>query len=154
MTTRPIFWAAAVTFSMLGLLETPAVHGQTTMFQSGKLSAGVASAQFGSSVSTDLDVMAVGASRDTGAVASSGAAYVFRKNGSSWTQQAKLFPADGSGFDEFGGSIAVSGNYLIVGAPKDADLGASAGSAYIYRYNGSAWTLQQKLLASDGTTNN
>src|SRR5262245_45525714 len=111
--------------SGITLCITGAANAQT--LQSGKLSAGVASGQFGSAVSTDLDVMVSGASRDTGAAASSGAAYVFRKSGNSWNQQQKLFPSDGAGFDEFGASASVSGNFIIIGAPKDADLGSAAG---------------------------
>jgi len=80
----------------------------------------------------------------------SGSAYVFRYNGSSWVQEAKLLPGDGAAYDEFGVSVALSGNAAVIGAYGDDDNGSRSGSAYVFRYNGSTWVEEAKLLASDG----
>jgi hypothetical protein len=52
--------------------------------------------------------------------------------------------------DNFGMSVSMSGEVSIVGDRWSEDNGQESGSAYIYRYDGSAWMLEQKLLAEDG----
>ena len=47
-------------------------------------------------------------------------------------------------------TVAVSGDVMVVGARKDDDNGSSSGSAYVFRFIGSAWIEEQKLLAFDG----
>lgn len=69
-----------------------------------------------------------------------GAAYVFRKGVASWSQNAKLTPSDGTNADYFGTSVAMYGNLVAVGSPESDPNGfTSAGSVYIYRYNGTTW---------------
>lgn len=82
----------------------------------------------------------------------SGAVYVFVRNGSAWTEQAKLVPPDAFTRDEFGASLAVSGDTLVVGAPgsDSAPTADPRGAVYVYVRNGSSWSLQAKLLASNG----
>ena len=65
-------------------------------------------------------------------------------------EQAKLLASDGAATDWFGSSVAVSGDTTVVGARGDDDSGFNSGSAYVYRYDGSAWVEEAKLLASDG----
>jgi hypothetical protein len=61
---------------------------------------------------------------------------------------------DGLPGDYFGRSVAISGNFAIVGAPLDNNgFLPDQGSAYIFYFNGINWVQQQKLLASDGTVN-
>ncbi len=64
----------------------------------------------------------------------------------------KLLASDGTAFDNFGRSVAIQGNLAIVGASWDDDNGGSfgAGSAYVFRHDGSEWVEEAKLLASDG----
>ncbi|MBL6998064.1 MAG: hypothetical protein ISR75_06480, partial [Phycisphaerales bacterium] len=80
----------------------------------------------------------------------SGSAYVYRFDGSSWIE-TKLLASDGAYLDEFGGSVAVDGDTVVVGARLDDDNGSSSGSAYVYRFDGSMW-VETKLLASDGAS--
>jgi len=101
---------------------------------------------FGISVSIGGDVAQVGAPHDI----DSGSAYVFRYNGSSWVEEQKLLASDGATGDFFGISVSISGDVALVGAFGDDDSGLGSGSAYFYRYNGSSWVEEQKLLASDG----
>jgi hypothetical protein len=62
----------------------------------------------------------------------------------------KLVASDGEAMDQFGQAVALDGDTLLIGAPKDADNGQYSGSAYVFVRTDSTWTLQQKLLASDG----
>ena len=94
----------------------------------------------------------VGAHSDAiGANADQGSAYVFVRSGTTWSQQAKLTAADGAAGDEFGCSVAISGDTAVVGARYDA-VGANAdqGSAYVFVRSGTTWSQQAKLTAADG----
>jgi hypothetical protein len=66
---------------------------------------------------------------------------------------AKLLASDGTVNDYFGYSVGISGDTAIIGAYGDDDNGNNAGAAYIFRFDGSNWGQQAKLLASDGTDN-
>ncbi len=107
---------------------------------------GVADDQFGISVSVSGDTAIVGA---FGANSSRGAAYVYTRSGSVWTQQQKLTAGDGAAGDEFGWSVAIDGDTATIGAHSDD---GARGSAYIFRRSGTVWTPEQKLTASDGAT--
>ena len=78
-----------------------------------------------------------------------GAAYIFTRSGTTWSQQAKLVASDGVNSDRFGSSVSISGSgdSVIVGAPNDD---AGKGSAYIFTRSGVTWMQQAKLVASDG----
>ncbi|MGI8855648.1 MAG: FG-GAP repeat protein [Thermomicrobiales bacterium] len=78
-----------------------------------------------------------------------GAAYVFVRAGSTWTQQRKLTASDGAAGDFFGFvTISADGNTVVVGA--DARNGV-VGAAYVFVRGGTVWTQQTILTASDGT---
>ena len=78
-----------------------------------------------------------------------GSAYIFVRDGLTWTQQAKLVADDPEDEDFFGHSVDISGDTVIIGASKEDDDYTSSGSAYIFTRDGTAWTLQEKLTASD-----
>jgi hypothetical protein len=80
-----------------------------------------------------------------------GAAYIFRREGNTWTEQQRLTAPDGAADDQFGGSVAINGDTIVVGAHGD-DIGANAeqGSAYVFVYQTGMWIQQSKLLADDG----
>jgi hypothetical protein len=107
---------------------------------------------FGFSVALSGDTVAVGSYQDdVGTTFNQGSAYVFTRSGGVWTQQQKLTANDGVGGDEFGYSVALSGDTLVVGADV-GKVGAngSQGSAYVFTRDGGAWTQRQKLIAADG----
>ena len=111
--------------------------------------------QFGGTVAISGDYALVGAASDkVGTNASQGSAYVFVRNGNTWSQQAKLTASDGAAFDKFGWSVAISGDYALVSAYTD-DIGANVnqGSAYVFMRDGTNWTQQAKLTAGDGAAN-
>ena len=111
---------------------------------------GAAGDYFSWSVSISGDYAIVGVRFDDDNGNGSGSAYIFKRDVASWSQQAKLLASDGAAADEFGYSVSISGDLAIVGAPPDDDKGNSSGSAYIFKWNGTNWVQQQKLLASDG----
>ncbi|MHC4413642.1 MAG: hypothetical protein ACYS0G_00005, partial [Planctomycetota bacterium] len=110
---------------------------------------GAAGDHFGISVSVSGDVTVVGARLDDDNGTDAGSAYVYRWDGSSWAQEQKLLASDGAAADIFGHSVSVSGDVAVVGAYYDDDDGTDSGSAYVYRWDGSSWVQEQKLLASD-----
>jgi hypothetical protein len=108
---------------------------------------------FGESVAISGNYAVVGASLATiGANDNQGCAYVFFYNGTTWAEQAKLTAADGAADDNFGKSVFISGDYVVVGAPFDnAGISSNQGSAYIFLRSGTNWSQQVKINASDGT---
>lgn len=88
---------------------------------------------FGCSVAISGSYVVVGASGSDGNVSNCGSAYLFKCNSpGNWIQEAKLQAADGSTYDNFGKFVAMSGNYILVGAFADDDNGYNSGSAYIF----------------------
>ncbi|HET7506577.1 MAG TPA: hypothetical protein VFK02_36405 [Kofleriaceae bacterium] len=106
--------------------------------------------QLGISAALDGDTAVVGTVDDDDLGDRSGAAYVFARSGTAWTQQAKLTAADGAERDQFGISVAVSGGTAVVGAYGDDDLGGSSGAAFVFVRSGGSWSQQAKLLPADG----
>jgi len=109
---------------------------------------------FGYSVAIDGDTIVVGAySDDTAAGADAGSAYVFTRTGSTWSQQDHLFADDAAAYDYFGGSVAIDGDTIVVGANwDDTIVGIYAGSAYVFIRSGSTWSQQQHLFADDAVS--
>ena len=131
----------------------------TTWTQQAKIQASdrQASDFFGSSVSmsSNGNTAIVGAMfEDTGG-SSAGAAYIFTRSGTTWTQQVKIQASDKQASDNFGVSVAISddGNTAIVGAYTEDTGGTNAGAAYIFTRSGTTWTQQAKIQASDKATN-
>lgn len=107
---------------------------------------------FGTSVAATNTVIVVGAPDATvNNQFWQGAAYVFAKSNGSWQEVQKLTASDGAAFDNFGQSVAITGDTLFVGA-----IGASIngnpqqGAIYVFTKKNGTWTQTQKLTASDG----
>jgi uncharacterized repeat protein (TIGR02543 family) len=128
---------------------------------------------FGYSVAVSGDTVVVGAhgedSTATGvngnqtndSAQTSGAAYVFARSGTTWSQQAYLKASNAGGIDYFGYSVAVSGDTVVVGAyledsnatgvnGNQADNSVrQSGAAYVFVRNGTTWSQQAYLKASN-----
>jgi len=105
-------------------------------------------------VEISYDWIIVGADfADVGNNDDQGAAYVYQKVGGNWpaTETQKLTADDGANGDNFGDSVSIWKEYLVVGA-NFADIGQNddQGAAYVYKRDGGIWTQMQKLTASDG----
>ena len=127
----------------------------TTWTQQAKVLAsdGAAGDTFGSWISLEGDTAFVGAWSDDDLGVDSGSVYVFTRSGTAWTEQQKIHAEDGAAGDNFGGNLDFDGDTLLIAAMMDDDKGTNSGSAYIFTRTGTTWTQQQKLLASDGATN-
>ena len=106
---------------------------------------------FGFSVSVSGDTLVIGATDAQNGGTRSGAAYVFRRLGAEWIREQKLLADDGAHDDMFGRSVSLSGDVAVIGAYRDDDNGSDSGSAYVFRFNGTTWFQEQKLVADDGT---
>ena len=79
----------------------------------------------------------------------SGSAYIYERINQAWVKKARLTPFDGVADDKFGRTVAIDGNLAIVGSPFHTAVGTDAGAAYIYRYNGTSWLFEAKIIGPD-----
>lgn len=129
--------------------------------------------QFGLSVAVSGDTVVVGAagedssatgvdgSESNDSAPGAGAAYVFVRHGVTWRQQAYLKASNAEAGDSFGGSIAISGDTVVVGAMSERsnasgvngnqsdNTGVGSGAAYVFVRNGTTWVQQAYLKASN-----
>lgn len=130
---------------------------------------------FGSSVGISGDLIIVGAPRENSGTdglnslpnetaADAGAAYLFTRSGSSWSQTLYVKASNPGAGDRFGESVAISGGTFIVGAPNedsgsttidgvDGDGTEQAGAAYVFAFNGFTYVQQAYLKASNTSAN-
>ncbi len=126
-----------------------------------------ASDQFGHGVAIDGDTIVVGAPREssntTGASINSaasndnalfsGAAYVFVRTDSSWEQQAYLKASNTSADDQFGISVDIDGDTVVIGAYKEDSIANDSGAAYVFVRTGTSWAQEDLLKASNAGAN-
>ncbi len=132
--------------------------GEDNWGQEAKLAASDAESGdlFGWSVAISSNFAVVGAPYEDSGGTDSGAAYVFFRNQNgenNWGQVAKLTASDAADGDQFGISVAISGDFVVVGANFGDGLEADSGAAYIFNRNqggDDTWGQVTKLTASDG----
>jgi hypothetical protein len=114
----------------------------TTWSQQAKLTAsdGAPNDLFGIAVAISGSTALVGATHKN---SNAGAAYVFVRSGTTWSQQAMLTASDGAANAFFGISVGLSGSSAVVGA-------YGRGAAYVFAHSGTSWSQQAELIASDG----
>lgn len=109
---------------------------------------GAARDHFGYSVAVDGDLIVVGAFADDDHGDASGSAYVFERNGSNWSELAKLTADDGAAGDQFGYDVALAGELIVVGAP--APYSARSGAVYLFERSGTNIIQKAKLVPDEG----
>src|SRR5262245_5327603 len=103
---------------------------------------------FGKSCSIDGSALVVGAFAAT--TGRPGSAHVFERQSGGWTQTARLLPSDGAAGDEFGNSVGLSGDFLVVGSEyNNGVVGSNAGAAYVFERRAGRWVEVQKLTPHD-----
>jgi hypothetical protein len=110
---------------------------------------------FGSDVAIQGDYAVIGArSEDVGTTQDQGVAYVYKKVNGAWVFKQKLTASNGTKASNFGMSVAIDNDFIVVGAPS-ADLPGkeNAGAVYIFRNNGAFWTQTQMLSMNTLETN-
>ncbi len=100
-------------------------------------------AYFGWDVSLSGDVLAVGSWTEAD---QAGAAHVFVRNQDTWEHQRRLTGAESDGWGRFGRTVSVSGDTLIVGAPRADDPEVGSGTAYIFSRTDGDWSLTKRLV--------
>jgi cysteine-rich repeat protein len=129
--------------------------------------------RFGASLALEGDTLVVGAPLESSAAQGvggnqaddtapgSGAVYVFRRTGTDWQQEEYLKASNTDAGDFFGGSVALSGDVLAVGAPleasasqgvdgnQDDNTAADSGAVYVFRRTGTDWQQEEYLKASN-----
>ena len=127
----------------------------TTWSQQAKLVAsdGAAGDLFGVRAAVFDDTALIGARFTDENADDSGSAYVFTRTGTTWSQQAKLTADDGAAGDDFGYSVALSGNTALIGVNSSNDNvnGIDSGSAYVFTRSGTIWSQHAKLTPTDGS---
>lgn len=132
--------------------------GWTDMTETAKLTASntVAYDYFAEWVAISGDTVVVSATEDDANGMGAGAAFMFEKPETGWTDMtktAKLTASEGVEFDGFGSSVSISGNTVVADAREDDDSGLSSGSAYLFEKPEAGWadmTETAKFTASDG----
>jgi len=104
---------------------------------------------FGLAVAIDGDYAVIGAYGNSDAGNLSGSAYIFKRTGTAWSQEAKLTASDAAAADFFGAAVAIGGDAVAIGAYGDDDGAFNAGSTYIFRRSGASWSQEAKLTAPD-----
>jgi hypothetical protein len=114
-----------------------------------------AGAHFGTSVAASGDTIVVGepdwvTPEIPVAATKVGRVHVYVKSGSDWVlqQELKVSPPGAGAGSDFGRSVAIDGDWLVVGAPKCVSGGVSTGAAFIYRRVGTVWSLDQTLVGA------
>jgi len=113
---------------------------------------------FGYSVDICGDYAVVGAWKEShnetgdSTLQHSGSVYIFYNDGNSWSQTQKIVALDRTESDFFGNSVAIDGDFIVVGAMEDDinhSINDNAGSAYIFLNTAGNWIQTQKIVASD-----
>ncbi|MBL0357265.1 MAG: FG-GAP repeat protein [Chitinophagaceae bacterium] len=79
-----------------------------------------------------------------------GKAYVYNRTGSTWSLQAEIIASERDRFDDFGSSVSISEDNIVIGAPQWLIATESKGKAYVFKRSGTNWYQQARLVASDG----
>jgi len=132
------------------------VRSGTSWSEQAKLTTSDAAAGDGLGVRVAIDgdtVIAGALNADTTAGANAGAAYVFVRSGTSWSQQGKLEASDAAAGDIFGSGVALEGNRAVIGAPSaDPSSVTNAGRVYVFARSGTSWSQEASLVASSPAT--
>ena len=106
--------------------------------------------QLGFAVAIGENEVIAGAPRHNAGGLSSGGAYIFeQREDASWAESSKLSDGETASEDQFGVSVAISGNFAVSGAQQDDDIAPNAGAAYIFERTGTLWLQRTKLTADN-----
>lgn len=116
---------------------------------------------FGYAVAVDGDYAIVGAYQEDedvdgeSTLNNPGSAFIYKKNGNTWEFYQKIVASNRTASNLFGSSVAIDGNYIVVGARSRTQTATNgsgnstrAGAAYIFKLNNGVWEEQQEIMAS------
>lgn len=102
---------------------------------------------FGNSIAADGNLALIGMVGDDEQGYSTGSAYVFKFDGSTWSEHAKLQPSGQAQYDYFGRSVDLSGDVAVIGAYGNDEAGTECGAMYSYVTRKGVWALDQKYAS-------
>ena len=115
---------------------------------------------FGGAIAVSGDTAVVGSSyMNVESAFEVGRAFVYVRSGDTWSMQAELVGSDGGEFDMFGGSAAIDGDTIVIGAAHSPGLvfapskhvnTQGLGKVYVYARSGTSWSMQAEILPDDG----
>jgi len=108
--------------------------------------------KYGLDVNISGDTIVVGSPNQDTVAADAGAAFVFVRSGTTWTEEAMLTASDGASLDFFGTSVSADADNVLVGSIKADGVAAETGAAYLYKRTGSSWAQDQKITRIDSAT--
>ncbi len=108
---------------------------------------------YGIVVALSTDTAVIGIPFDSSRTFNAGSAYVYKHHNGTWSLQQKLQASDSAPGDQYGWSIALQRDTLLIGSRFDDDRGFNSGSIYAYTRIDGLWIEQQKLSALDGAIN-
>jgi len=103
----------------------------------------------GWAVAIDGDIIAAGG--EGGMSGNSGWAYAFHRTGSTWGASKNLAGVGQSGNDIYGRAVAISGTTIVVGSITDDSGATDSGSAYVFDYDGAAWSQTVKIAGAQNS---
>ncbi|PEN11439.1 hypothetical protein CRI94_15500 [Longibacter salinarum] len=138
----------------LSVLSPRAAEAQPVQEAILRASSDDVSTDFGEDVALDQGRMVVGVKRDSGPdseIPAAGAAYVYeRQPDGTWLETSILRASNAGPVDQFGSSVDISGDRIVVGAPNEDGAGTTAGAAYVYeRQANGSWIETAILRASN-----
>jgi hypothetical protein len=154
-----VFTRSGTTWVQEAYIKASNIAGLGTMVPPGD--------RFGTALALDGDTLVVGAPFQDGdgvgvnGAEGSGAAYVFVRTGTTWSQQAYLKASNTGADDQFGSDVDVHGDTIVVGAPRessdatgidgaqDNDDATQSGAAYVFTRDGTTWSQQAFVKASN-----
>jgi hypothetical protein len=109
---------------------------------------GIDGDRFGQAIAIHGDLAIVGAIHvlNTGP----GAAYVYRYDGSAWSEEQKLLAADAAPADRFGTTVSITPEMAIIGASFHDHMGGNSGSVFVFEIDQGTWIETQEVMAPDG----
>jgi len=113
---------------------------------------GDANDRLGIDISLSDNDAIIGAYYDDDRGTDAGAAYIYTKGQTGWTESAKLSASDAQSSDCFGYAVSISGDFALVGAYGEDEKGSSAGAAYIFNKQNNRWIQTNKLLDPAGAS--
>lgn len=123
---------------------------------------------FGASVAISGDTLVIGAPSNSRVVPGSGTVFVYRRGFAGWVLEAALKASNAEQSDDFGRSVAIDGDTIVVGAPgedsaatgvngtapgPDDNSQSASGASYVFRRSGTSWTQEAYLKASNTGAN-
>ena len=103
---------------------------------------------FGKAVAINNSYAVIGADGDE---SSPGAVYIYERLGEDWSYMDTITPTNGLAEYLFGQTVAISGEFIAIGAPGDNEVGNGNGAVYVYTRLLNAWVLFKKLIVSNST---